>query len=114
MIISCIKSAELALEVINKELLHNPSKKLLKEKEELENRINFYKTNLSKMPEIENRLYYKIKYEGKSIMKAVNEVADENYFNNTTPSDAKWIHTKYFKNVKKYLNQDENKIRSVQ
>ncbi|MCI9585682.1 MAG: hypothetical protein HFH45_03500 [Bacilli bacterium] len=110
MIISCIKSAELALQVINEELLHNPSEDLLEEKEILENRINFYKSNLSKMPEIENRLYYKIEYEGKSIMKAVNEVADENYYNDIKPTDPTWIFRKYLKNIRKYLNNNETTI----
>ena len=103
MVIDCIKSAELALEIVTKEYTNHPSESLKKEKEKLEKDVNYYKECFSKMPEIENRLFYKIAYEGKGIMKAVNEVADENYYNDIKPTHPQWIYEKYYKKIKKYL-----------
>lgn len=103
MVIECIKSAELALEVLQAEYKHNPSEDLANEIQYLNDRIRNYKNNLSKMPEIENRLYYKIMYEGKNIMKAVNEVADENYFNGVKPANYQWIYDKYYKKIKNLI-----------
>ena len=107
MIITCIKSAELVLSCLEKEYKDNPSEKIEENIELLKEKINFYKESFKQMPEIENRLYYKIAYEGKNIMKACNEVANENYMNNSKPTDAIHIYKKYYKNIKKILNNNE-------
>lgn len=103
MVISCIKSAELALEVLEEEYNRNPTKELYDEIEKLEDTINRYKHNLSLMSEIENRLYYKIKYLGKNPTLAIKEVADENYFNDVKPSSVSVLWNIYSEKVKKFI-----------
>ena len=103
MIITCIKSAELVLNCLEKEYKDNPSEKIAKDIELIKEKINFYKESFKQMPEIENRLYYKIAYEGKNIMKACNEVANENYMNNSKPTDAIHIYKKYYKKIQNSL-----------
>ena len=49
----------------------------------------------------------KIAYEGKNVMKACNEVADENYFKNIKPNNIEHIRRIYHNNVKKYINVGE-------
>lgn len=105
MVIDCIKSAELALEILNREYLNRPTKELKEEKERLENDIKFYKDTFSKMPEIENRIYYKVVYEGKGVWQSINEVADENYYNDIKPMDATYIYKKYYKKIEKFIKR---------
>ena len=57
MIITCIKSAELVLNCLEKEYKDNPSEKIAKDIELIKEKINFYKESFKQMPEIENRLY---------------------------------------------------------
>lgn len=113
MIIHCIKSAELVLSCLEKEYKDNPSEKVAKDIDIIKNKINFYKNNFKQMPEIENRLYYKIAYEGKNIMKACNEIADENYEKDIKPTDATHIYKYYYKKIKKYLNNNEITIEEM-
>lgn len=115
MIISCIKSAELTLNVLRAEYERVKSDELLKDIKYLEEKINYYKESFKKMPEIENRLYYKIEYEGKNTMKAIEEVANENSVNGVKPTDTTYIYKKYFKKIKKYLKRQwkDNKIKDT-
>lgn len=103
MIVECIKSAELSLKVIEEECRRNPSEHLLEEKDKLLRLVENYKFYLSQMPEIENRIYYKIAYEGKCTSRAIKEVAEENYINNQKPTDESWIYRKYYPKVKEIL-----------
>lgn len=107
MIISCIKSAMLALECLEKQYEYEPTNEIKEKLDKVRELIENYKNNFKQMPEIENRLYYKIAYEGKGIMKACQEVADENYFNNVKPANVNVIHRDYYKKIKKFLKVDE-------
>lgn len=111
-IVKCIKNVEKELEVINSELERELSKsshnaelivELKKEKSNLEKYLENYKKSLKELNEIESRIYYKIVYEGISVMKAIEKVAEENYLNGVKPTNVQWIHTKIFPNVKKRL-----------
>ena len=106
-VLDCKKSVKLALQIVNIEYSENPSTELLLERKKLEDRIDMYLDNCKQMNEIENRLYYKIAYEGKNVMKACNEVADENYFKNIKPNNIEHIRRIYHNNVKKYINVGE-------
>lgn len=107
MMIDCIESAELTLKAINKELKcttdEETIQKLQNQKRKLEDNVQQYYELLSKMPEIENRLVYKIVYLGKAPMQAIKEVADENYLNDIKPNSIRQIQRIYYKKVKNVI-----------
>ena len=111
-IVKCIKNVEKELEIISIELereslKENPDEKytnkLLKEKEKLEKYLNKYKDNLSKLDDIEARIYYKIAYEGLNPMKAIDKVAEENYLNDKKPTNNNYIFRTIYPKIKKML-----------
>lgn len=102
MIINCIKSAELSLQVLEKEYERTNNKELLNDIYKLQELINLYKENMKKMPEIENRLYYKIVYENKGVNRAVDEICDENSQQNISPSSRTRIFF-YYKKIKDFI-----------
>lgn len=68
-------------------------------------KMNKYKENLNKLSDskIEYRIYLKI-LNGLSITKAIEEVAEENYLNDTKPTTSYAIWKYYYPNLKKFLN----------
>lgn len=106
-VLDCINTVKLALQIVELEYEDCPNQNLLEAKIELERKINKYLRNCEQMNEIENRLYYKIAFEGKNVMRACNEVADENYYNNVKPNNIEHIRRIYHNKVKKYINVGE-------
>lgn len=112
LIVKCIKNVEKELEVINIELERESSKespdeayinKLFKEKDKLEKYLNKYQDNLSKLDDLESRIYYKIAYEGLNPMKAIDKVAEENYLNDKKPTSNNYIFRTVYPKIKKML-----------
>ena len=56
------------------------------------------------------RIYLKM-LNGKSVTKAINEIANENHANNTKPSEETIIWKKYYKNLKKILKSSESPVK---
>ena len=111
-IIECIKNVEKELEVINIELERESKKevvnldlikKLTTKKDELQQYIDKYKSNLSKLDDVRARIYYKIVYEGLNPMKAIDKVAEENYLNDKKPTSNNYIFRVIYPKVKKML-----------
>lgn len=91
--IKTISNLNIELSVIDKEI-----ERLNKHKSDILSSLNDYKEYFEKLDGIEERLFYKIFYEGKKPSKAVYEIADENYMKDIKPASESQI-WKYYNNL---------------
>lgn len=96
---------DLQIEInILKDVNQNNNKDIQKKIEEKEKLIEKCKDNLEKLSD--NKICYRIyRYmlAGLNPSKAVEKVAEENYFNNVKPNSTKIIWTNYYRKVKDIL-----------